>query len=259
VSSASAWRSCRGYSTTSPRASARWTAPRWSPSRRRWTILALHPIRRLHALRPEGLTAEFVRGEGGSVFAVAPTRRCNYGSRTSLSIIRRSTTSPCDGSPANAGVTTLPQAWPAARRRWTPSAFVEFYNATLDHYLPGCGRDRRHQLAGRVGRLGTGRAVTCRLSQHSDQTVLSLQRHPGRRTEFASFTRDRRCSLVDRSALEARRRAVRGQRAEGDGTCASRRRVPSQMRVPLIASVVRRPNHRFTTERAVVATMVAGC
>ncbi len=145
------------------------------------------------------------------------------------------------------------------------SDFVEYYNATLDHYFyTGDAGEIAAIDAGKVGpgwaRTGKGfRAVTAPgCPNDSGQTVVyRFNGIPGVGPNSHFFTRDRaECSLVDKSArwsLEGVPFVASAPKA--DGTCERLHSIyPSQMRVPLYR--VWRPfgdsNHRFTTDRAVV-------
>ena len=150
------------------------------------------------------------------------------------------------------------------------SAFVEYYNAMLDHYFyTGDAGEIAAIDAGNVGpgwaRTGKGfRAVTAPGCPNTSgqTTVYRFNGIPGVGPNSHFFTRDRaECSSVDKSA----RWSLEGvpfvaSAPNADGTCERLTSVyPPQMRVPLYR--VWRPfgdsNHRFTTDRAVVAQMVA--
>lgn len=145
------------------------------------------------------------------------------------------------------------------------ATFVEFYHAGLDHYFySGDTGEIAAVDAGKVGpwtRTGKSfRAVTYPGSVLSttDTAVYRFFGKPGAGPNSHFFTRDRaECYVVDRSAKwDFEGLPMWASPVNADGTCAA----PfSQQRVPLHR--VWRPfgdsNHRFTTDRAIVAQMVA--
>ena len=149
------------------------------------------------------------------------------------------------------------------------TTFVEFYHAGLDHYFYSADLIEISAIdAGKVGawsRTGKSfRAVRypgC-VPSSADTIVYRFSGIPGTGPSSHFFTRDRaECRAVDRSAqwlLEGV--PFYAAPPNADGTCPVSSTVdPPGARVPLYR--VWRPfgdsNHRFTTERALVAEMVA--
>jgi len=149
------------------------------------------------------------------------------------------------------------------------ATFVEYFNVGLDHYFyTGDAGEIAAIDAGRVGpgwsRTGKSfRAVTVPGCPNAGGQTVVYRFHgiPGVGPNSHFFTRDRaECSLVDKSAkwnLEGVPMVASAPNA--DGTCDVLSSVPqNEQRVPLYRAW--RPfgdsNHRFTTERAVVAEMV---
>jgi hypothetical protein len=149
------------------------------------------------------------------------------------------------------------------------ATFVEYYHAGLDHYFyTGDAGEIAAVDAGKVGpwaRTGKSfRAVTfpgC-IPSSSDTVVYRFSGIPGKGPGSHFFTRDRaECYVVDKSAQWLLEGVPFYAAAPGaDATCQPSTTVyPPLPRVPLYR--VWRPygdsNHRFTTERAVVDSMVA--
>lgn len=151
----------------------------------------------------------------------------------------------------------------------TVATFVEFYHAGLDHYFYTADLIEIAAIdAGKVGawsRTGSTFAAVrhpgCTPTS-ADTTVYRFSGIPGRGPSSHFFTRERaECKAVDRSAQwELEGVPFYAAAPKADGACEPSSTVyPPAPRVPLYR--VWRPfgdsNHRFTTERAIVAEMVA--
>ena len=145
------------------------------------------------------------------------------------------------------------------------AAFVEFYNAKLDHYFySGDAAEVATIAAGGVGpgwmRTGKSfRAIVypgCPFS-HNNTVVYRFFGIPGVGPNTHFFTRDRtECGIVDRSKqwlFEGV--AFWASEPNGDGTCTAS---IGDARIPLyrVWRAFGDSNHRFTTDRAVVSEMV---
>lgn len=150
------------------------------------------------------------------------------------------------------------------------STFLEYYNAGLDHYFhTGNASEIAAIDAGKVGpgwvRTGKSfRAVTSPgCPNTAGQTVVyRFNGIPGVGPDSHFFTRDRaECSIVNKTAQWSLEGVPFVASAPNDdGSCDMLTSVyPVERRVPLYRAW--RPfgdsNHRFTTERAVIAQMVA--